>query len=142
MEIVGREAELTALAGVLDREAASRAVVLLGEPGIGKTTLWEAGIAAARERGALVLSARPAPAEVARLELGGLSFGPVWSLLSRRLGSRLTRRVLRQVFESSGGNPLFALELGRLLAERGEPEVGQELPVPGLVNDLVGARVA
>jgi hypothetical protein len=38
-------------------------VVLQGEPGIGKTTLWLAGIEQARQRGFRVLSCRPSAAE-------------------------------------------------------------------------------
>src|SRR5579862_2561947 len=38
-------------------------VVLTGGPGMGKTTLWEAGIAAARESGFQVLTARASGAE-------------------------------------------------------------------------------
>ncbi len=45
--------------------------MLVGEPGIGKTTLWEAGVAAARGRGAEVLVARPSESE-ARLPFAGL----------------------------------------------------------------------
>lgn len=41
------------------------AIVLEGEAGIGKTALWQAGVAAAEERGMRVLSARPAEAETA-----------------------------------------------------------------------------
>ena len=94
-----------------------------------------------REGPAPALERAFAPTELMRLELGALSFGAVRTMLSRRLGLPLTRRVLRRLFETSGGNPLFALELVRLLAERG-PVMGQELPVPELVEELVGARVA
>ena len=48
---IGREPELTALLGFLEPHAPARALALYGGPGIGKTTLWEAGIAAARDRG-------------------------------------------------------------------------------------------
>jgi len=65
----------------------------------------------------------------------------VRTMPSHRLGLPLTRRVLRRVFETSGGNPLFALELVRLLAERGAV-TGEELPLPEFVDELVGARVA
>ena len=41
-EIVGRETELERVRAVL-----RRAALLVGEAGIGKTTLWDAGIAAA-----------------------------------------------------------------------------------------------
>jgi DNA-binding CsgD family transcriptional regulator len=62
-QVVGREPEFSALRGFLDRDAAGRSLVLAGEPGIGKTTLWEAGITIARERGLRVLVARPSGAE-------------------------------------------------------------------------------
>ncbi len=45
--------------------------MLVGEPGIGKTTLWEAGVAAARDQGSHVLAARPSESE-ARLPFAGL----------------------------------------------------------------------
>ena len=49
-EIVGREDDLTCLHEFLDRGSAG-ALLLVGDPGIGKTTLWEAGTDAARKRG-------------------------------------------------------------------------------------------
>src|ERR1700742_2652924 len=55
--IVGREPELAAL------RSPPRALVLTGGPGIGKTTLWEAGVEAARDAGNVVLVARPTGAE-------------------------------------------------------------------------------
>ena len=61
------------------------------------------------------------PAGVARVALGPLSFGAVSGLLAARLGRALPRRVARQVFDTCGGNPLFALELGRAVLEHGAP---------------------
>jgi predicted ATPase len=49
---------LAALRQFLGADELAGALVLTGGPGIGKTTLWEAGIAVAREQGARVLSAR------------------------------------------------------------------------------------
>jgi DNA-binding CsgD family transcriptional regulator len=80
-------------------------------------------------------------AGVARVELGPLSLGAVSGLLAGRLAAPLPRRVVRQVFEASGGNPLFALELGRAVLERGVPELGAGLPVPEVLGELFGARV-
>jgi DNA-binding CsgD family transcriptional regulator len=82
------------------------------------------------------------PERVLRLEVGSLSFGAIGRLLADRLGRSLPRRVLREVFETSGGNPLFAVELGRAVIEGGLPEVGAGLPVPELLGELFGARVA
>jgi DNA-binding CsgD family transcriptional regulator len=63
-QIVGRQSELGSIYAFLDRSVESTAgLVLEGEPGIGKSTLWLAGVAAARERGFVVLVACPAEAE-------------------------------------------------------------------------------
>ncbi len=61
-EIVGRDAELLLIEGLLLGDDPV-AVVLEGEPGIGKSTLWRAALSSAREHGLRVLSARPAEAE-------------------------------------------------------------------------------
>ena len=54
------------------------ALVLVGDAGIGKSTLWRAGIAAARSRGHVVLASHPTQAEqgLAYVVLGDL-FGEV-----------------------------------------------------------------
>ena len=260
-QVLGREAELAALDGFLDPEGPSRALVLTGGPGVGKTTLWEAGIELARARGMLVLVARPSEAEarqsltavadllaevgestlaalptprkhalevallrrepwgeppepravstgfldvlrelavqdpllvavddvhwldrrsadvlafagrrlvgsavrfllsrrtgaspplersletggLERVEIGGISLGAARRLLAERVGLTLHRRALRSLVESTRGNPLFVLELGRLLVERGSPPgIGGELSVPERIEDLLGVRV-
>ncbi|HZT94711.1 MAG TPA: AAA family ATPase [Gaiellaceae bacterium] len=97
---------------------------------------------ARRTGGATPLEGAFNPPGADSLELGPLSLGATRTLLAQRVGLTLPRRVLRRVFESAGGNPLFALELGRLLRERGTPEIGAELPIPELVDDVFGPRVA
>jgi len=63
-EIIARDDELAAVEAFLDRPAPGlRALILEGEPGIGKSTLWLAGVAAARDRSFRVLDSRPAEAE-------------------------------------------------------------------------------
>lgn len=260
-QLVGRDAELESVRAFLAGEGSVRALMLSGDPGIGKTTLWETGLDLAREGGwrtlvarateqevrlsyvalsdlledvespalagvpppqlralevallrvdpgpdppdALAVSAgfarslrvlaRQAPLLVAVddvpwldrsslevlsfaarrlsgsgvrfllarrpgeptsleqafgssrldvLRLGPLSLGATRAMLTERLGLSLPRRVLRRLFESTGGNPLFALELGRMLVDRGVPEIGAELPIPELVDDLFGDRIA
>ncbi len=259
--IVGRERELVVLHEFLGGDGPARAIVLVGTPGAGKTTLWEAGVAAARERGLLVLVSRPSGAEaglsfaalidlcdglelgalesvpgpqrvalevallraeptavalelraialgllnalralaanapllvaiddlqwldrpsaevlafvarrlegervsfllaqrpgrrsgleraferagVRRLQVGGLSLGATRRLLSERLGLSLSRGTLRRAVESTLGNPLFALELGRVWVERGVPEIGEDILVPDSVEELLGTRVS
>jgi predicted ATPase len=69
--LVGRESELVAVETFLRSERA-RAVAIVGEPGIGKTTLWQAAVELARAQGARVLIARPTESE-ARLAFAGLA---------------------------------------------------------------------
>jgi DNA-binding CsgD family transcriptional regulator len=77
-----------------------------------------------------------------QLELGGLSLDGTQRLLLERLGLSLPRHVMRRIFDSTLGNPLFALEVGRTLVGQGVPAVGEELPVPAPVEELLGTRVA
>jgi DNA-binding CsgD family transcriptional regulator len=82
--VVGREAELAAindfLAGI--RDGAS-ALVLEGEAGMGKTTLWRAAVAEAADKGLRTLEAAPAVSE------GDLSFAGLGDLLDAVLEEAL-----------------------------------------------------
>src|SRR3989475_12956218 len=74
-EIVGREEELGSLRAFVDEPGRGpAALVLEGEVGIGKSTLWLAGVEHARTQGLRVLSSRPAEAErdLAHVGLGDL----------------------------------------------------------------------
>src|SRR5215468_139183 len=61
--LTGREAELEWLARFVSPDPPARALLLTGEPGAGKTALWEAGLRLAGQCGFRVLAARPAEAE-------------------------------------------------------------------------------
>lgn len=261
-DVIGRDTELAALEAFLGEQAdGPRALILQGEPGIGKTALWEAAISMARERETLVLSSRPAQAEAelsftalndlledideetlgrlpapqrralevalirsepgerppepraiaagflqvirelggrqrllvaiddvqwldaassdaltfaarrlrnetvrflvttrpggppallralgdtapARVEVEGLSFGAARRVLADRLGLVLPRRTMRRVFDITRGNPLFVLEVGRMHLEHGASAVQGEVPLPVMVDELLGVRVA
>ena len=72
-QLVGREEELGAVLGVLARpEDLPVVLVLSGDAGIGKTSLWLSGREAAADRGYRVLSARPSEAET-RYSFAGLA---------------------------------------------------------------------
>ena len=63
--VVGRDFELARVGHFLDNiTVAPTALLVEGEPGIGKTTVWVAAIAAAEARGFRVLQARAAETEV------------------------------------------------------------------------------
>lgn len=64
--IIGREAELDLVAGFLTSLAQGPGtLVIAGQAGIGKTTLWQESVERARAASFVVLSARPAEAETA-----------------------------------------------------------------------------
>jgi DNA-binding CsgD family transcriptional regulator len=78
-----------------------------------------------------------------RLRLGGLDVHAVHALLRGRLGLELARPTLLQVVDASGGNPFFALELGRALDRDADPVApGEPLPVPATLKELVARRLA
>jgi DNA-binding CsgD family transcriptional regulator len=75
------------------------------------------------------------------VEVRGLSIGATHELL-RRLGTSFARPLLVRVWTTSGGNPFFALELADALRRRGgELEVGEELPIPSTLGELLDARL-
>ncbi|HKD98384.1 MAG TPA: AAA family ATPase, partial [Micromonosporaceae bacterium] len=72
-QVFGRETVLAAAGGFLEVAALRPAVLALaGEPGIGKSTVFQAVVGAAHDRGHRVLSSRPARSE-SRLTYVGLS---------------------------------------------------------------------
>jgi DNA-binding CsgD family transcriptional regulator len=79
---------------------------------------------------------------VLELELSPLSLGALQELLRTRLDAAFPRPVLLRIWETSGGNPFFALELARALQRRGDRiELGAELPVPGTLEALIHERL-
>jgi len=260
--LVARDSELDAIRDLLTRDdGPARSLVLDGEPGVGKTSLWEQGIAWGRERGMRVLVARPSEADTAlpfaglidlldgvateelsavpapqlraldvalyradptdrppepqvislavlsalralaehdrllvaiddaqwldraseeavayaarrllhepvtfllarrpgprnslekaipdertdRVAVEATSLGATRQILASRLGLRLPHHLLRRVYDTTMGNPLFAIEVGRMLAGQDLDALGDDLPVPDHVEDLLGLRVA
>jgi DNA-binding CsgD family transcriptional regulator len=99
-----------------------------------------------RTRGSATLLGleRSLPEErVTTLSVGPLSLGALHRLLSRRLGLELTRTELARLQDVSGGNPYFALELGReLVRTQAIPAAGRSMRVPESLRELLGGRLA
>src|SRR5262249_48730932 len=84
LEVVGGHEELESVVEFVDASPdAPSALVLVGDAGIGKSTLWLAGLDRARARGLRVLSARPAEAE------SGLAYAGLGDLLEAVLDETL-----------------------------------------------------
>jgi DNA-binding CsgD family transcriptional regulator len=114
-DVIGREPELGLLSAFLDRSVDGPAgFVIEGEPGIGKSTLWLTAVAAARERGLLVVSSRPAEAErgLTHVGLGDLfedALADVAPLLSTPRRRALEVALLR---EEAADDPVDHRALG------------------------------
>jgi DNA-binding CsgD family transcriptional regulator len=128
-EIVGRSRELEAVERLLDRATADlAALVLVGEAGIGKTTIWDAGRTAAAERGFRVLSSRPARTETG-LPLGG--FGDLFADVPAELLAGLPDPQQR------------ALQVALLRTEPGEEPADQRalsVATVGLLRELAAEK--
>jgi DNA-binding CsgD family transcriptional regulator len=79
---------------------------------------------------------------VDRLTIGPIAPGPLGRLLRQRSGRDFAPPLVRRIHEASGGNPFFALEIGRTL--EGEDTLlnpGEPLPVPSDLRDLLHRRL-
>jgi DNA-binding CsgD family transcriptional regulator len=120
-DLVGREHELAAIAEFLEADAAACAVVIEGEPGIGKTTVWEAAVTAAAKRGFQPLRARPGGSE-AKLAFSGLA-----DLLGEALPGVLSELPPPQ---------RRALEIALLLEDGGGKRADRRAVAAGLLSAL------
>jgi AAA ATPase domain len=86
-------------------------------------------------------SALPA-ARLSRLTVGPLGLRALDRLLRSRLDTAFPGPTLRRLEETSGGNPFFALELGRVLLDSEAHAVaGQPLPAPQSLTELLIGRL-
>ncbi|MBF4765933.1 AAA family ATPase [Nocardioides islandensis] len=78
---------------------------------------------------------------VTRLAVPPMSLGATYQLVHARLGVTLARPALVRVYETSGGNPFFSLELARAWIDRGGVADVGHLPVPERLGDLLRRRL-
>jgi DNA-binding CsgD family transcriptional regulator/TolA-binding protein len=121
--LVGREPELAVIESFLaDDKAGFAALELVGEAGIGKTTVWQAAVWRGGELGLPVLSARPAASE-ARLSFAGLTDllvavdGDVVGTLPAPQAEALDVALLRADASRSPGRRLVGTALLSVLRE-------------------------
>ena len=78
---------------------------------------------------------------VDRLRLGPLSLGAIRELLATRTTLLPGRSLLLRLYQTSGGNPLFALELAARVHADDPPELHETLDLPDSLRRLVLGRV-
>ena len=100
--VVGRDVELAAIDNFL-AQPGERALVLEGEAGIGKTTLWLEAVARAEERDFLVLRAQPAESET-RLSYAALAdlVGPEYDRVRDELPEPQQRALDAALLRTAG----------------------------------------
>jgi DNA-binding CsgD family transcriptional regulator len=78
----------------------------------------------------LGLDRPPAPRELTHLRMGPLALDDVGRIMGEQLGLHLSRPRVVEVHRACGGNPFYALEIGRALLDAGPLADGDPLPVP------------
>ena len=78
------------------------------------------------------------PERLRRMSLQPLDIDALHDMLVDRIGGSFPRPTMLEIFETSGGNPFYALELGRSI--RDDPNRGQHL-LPASLTELVHNRI-
>jgi DNA-binding CsgD family transcriptional regulator len=77
------------------------------------------------------------------LTIGPLASADFDAAMRTSVGDRLSRLTIRRLFEATGGNVFYGIELARALERLdAEPSPGEPLPVPGGLHGVLGARIA
>ena len=79
---------------------------------------------------------------VERLPVTGFDRTALEELLEDALGLRLAPTALGRVHRASAGNPLHALEIGRVLQARGMDAADDRLPIPTSLGGMLRERLA
>jgi DNA-binding CsgD family transcriptional regulator len=136
-DIVGRDAELETVRAFVERSSdGPQAFVLEGEAGIGKSTLWRAGVEKARERGLRVLSSRPAKAErgLAHVGLGDLFEGVLGDVLPALSTPR--RRALEVALLVEEGHSVADPRTLGVAVRSGLELLARDAPVVVAIDDI------
>lgn len=78
---------------------------------------------------------------VQRIAVGPLELDALDRLIDQAVGLQLAPSQLRRVHRSSGGNPFYALEVGRALKARDSNRLDGPLPLPGSLSELLTERL-
>ena len=82
------------------------------------------------------------PDQISRITVEGLGMDAIDRLLEQSLQLRLAPSMLRRVLRLSGGNPFFAIEIGRAVAAAGPDATERGVVLPESLTALLRARIA
>jgi DNA-binding CsgD family transcriptional regulator len=141
-EILGRQVELAAIEEFLASGEISRTLVLEGEPGIGKTTIWRWAVHEAAGGGVTVLSAQPTEAEekLAFVTLADLLAGAHDAIGTLPEPQKHALRIALLI-EESDGRPLDERVVGTAFAGLLR-EIAEDGPVLLAIDDIQWADPA
>ena len=78
------------------------------------------------------------PDSLTRIRLDPMTPRDLHTVMSRRLGQAFPRPIAARIHQISGGNPFYAIELGRAISTGA---IRADTPLPGTLADLVRARL-
>jgi DNA-binding CsgD family transcriptional regulator len=88
------------------------------------------------------LAIGPAAGRTTRLRMDPLTLDVFEGVLRASAGAGLSRLTIRRLFDASGGNPFYGLELARALQRAdAEPSPEEPLPVPAGMHGVLSARL-
>lgn len=79
------------------------------------------------------------PDALLRIRLQPMSIGELHGVLAQRLGRNFSRPTIIRIHERSGGNPWYAIELARVLADH---DVRENVSLPDTLAAAVRARIS
>jgi DNA-binding CsgD family transcriptional regulator len=102
-----------------------------------------AGLAGAGLGGAGLAGAGLAAERLRHLWVGPLAPAEFEAVIRASAGGRPSRLTVHRLFDASGGNPFYGIELARALRQLdAEPLPGEPLPVPTGLHEVLSTRVA
>ena len=137
MDIVGRDAELEIVGRFLDPASEARVLLLTGEAGIGKSTIWQAALTDARARGYRVIGSRPTEAE-ARLPFAALTdlFGELVDELEPDLPEPQRRALDAALLRASGDGVAEPLAVSLAVLALLRAAIGSGRPLLLAIDDI------
>jgi ATP/maltotriose-dependent transcriptional regulator MalT len=78
------------------------------------------------------------PDAMTQILLRPMTIGTLHQLVTTRLGRSISRQTMLRIHEASGGNPFYALELARAMAER---QSESEMTLPTTLTGLVASKI-